>query len=131
MTTNQLSNLLEFYLFLVQNIRDGGATKIISAYFRYIGLMPEVNKALTLDADTLKFVKMCKLGTIETDIYSSILAFYNDVKIVEITEIVGSFQRNIGSLEIIKDNHHFIPQKVKEILNKNPKMLEIFTKINN
>ena len=131
MTTNQLSNLLEFYLFLVNNIRDGGVSNIITAYFRYIGLMPEVNKAITLDADTLKYVKLHKLGTIESDIYASILAFYNDVKIVDITEIVGSFQRNIGSLEIIKDNHHFIPAKVKEIFNKNPKMLELFIKLNN
>jgi hypothetical protein len=128
MTTNQLSNLLEFYFFLVNNLRDDGAPRVITAYFRYIGIIPEINKVLTLDADTLKYVKMCKLGTIETDVYSSILAFYNEVKILEITEIVGSFQRNIGSLNIIKDNHHFIPAKVKEIFNKNQKMLEIYTK---
>lgn len=131
MTTNQLSNLLEFYLFLMKNIRDGGVSNILTAYFRYIGLMPEVNKAITLDADTLKYIKIYKLGTIETDVYSSILAFYNDIKIVDITEIVGSFQRNIGSLNIIKDNHHFIPAEVKKIFDKNPKMLELFIKVNN
>jgi hypothetical protein len=131
MTTNQLANLLEFYLFLKDNIRDGGAKKNLSAYFRYIGLAPDANKALVSDSDTLKYVKMCKMGTIETDVYCSILSFYKDVKIVDITEIVGSFVKNIGNLEMIKNNKFDMSVKAQELIDKNPKMIELFTNLNN
>jgi hypothetical protein len=130
MEEGQFKNLLEFYLYLRNNLNKGNHVDILTTYLRYIGFIPTKQQMTKVSASSFSFMRKYKFSEIEKSIFNCVFSFYTDVKIIDYNEIIGAFERNIGSVEMIKKQHTISTGELEYFINKNPRMFELFTKIN-